>query len=88
MHLIGSHGHDEKSEVGPEQFIQWLADNNLFVIALDNEGYWFRYHHLFHDFLKGELYKQWTKDRIASLHRLASRWFNENGLIEEAIEHL
>ena len=88
MHLIGSHGHDEKSEVGPEQFIQWLADNNLFVIALDNEGYWFRYHHLFHDFLKGELYKQWTKDRIASLHRLASRWFNENGLIEEAIEYL
>ena len=88
MHLIGSHGHDEKPEVGPEQFIQWLADNNLFVIALDNEGYWFRYHHLFHDFLKGELYKQWTKDRIASLHRLASRWFNENGLIEEAIEYL
>ena len=88
MHLIGSHGHDEKSEVGPEQFIQWLADNNLFVIALDNEGYWFRYHHLFHDFLKGELYKQWTKDRIAGLHRLASRWFNENGLIEEAIEYL
>ena len=88
MHQIGSHGHDEKPEVGPEQFIQWLADNNLFVIALDNEGYWFRYHHLFHDFLKGELYKQWTKDRIASLHRLASRWFNENGLIEEAIEHL
>ncbi|MFC1577899.1 LuxR C-terminal-related transcriptional regulator [Thermodesulfobacteriota bacterium] len=88
MHLIGSHGHDEKSEVGPEQFIQWLADNNLFVIALDNEGHWFRYHHLFHDFLKGELYKQWTKDRIASLHRGASRWFNENGLIEEAIDHL
>ena len=88
MHQTGSHGHDEKSEVGPEQFIQWLADNNLFVIALDNEGYWFRYHHLFHDFLKGELYKQWTKDRIASLHRLASRWFNENGLIEEAIEYL
>ena len=88
MHQIGSHGHDEKSEVGAEQFIQWLADANLFVIALDNEGYWFRYHHLFHDFLKGVLYKQCTKDRIAGLHRGAGRWFNENGLIEEAIDHL
>ena len=88
MHQTGSHGHDEKSEVGAEQFIQWLADTNLFVIALDNEGYWFRYHHLFHDFLKGVLYKQCTKDRIAGLHRGAGRWFNENGLIEEAIDHL
>ena len=88
MHLIGSHGHDEKSEVGAEQFIQRLADTKLFVIALDNERYWFRYHHLFHDFLKGVLYKQYTKDRIAGLHRGASRWFNENGLIEEAIDHL
>jgi LuxR family maltose regulon positive regulatory protein len=88
IHQIGSHGHDEKSEVGEEQFIQWLTDTNLFVIALDNEGYWFRYHHLFHDFLKGELYKQFSTDRIADLHRRASRWFNENGFIEEAIEHL
>jgi LuxR family maltose regulon positive regulatory protein len=88
IHQIGSYGHDEKSEVGEEQFIQWLTDTNLFVIALDNEGYWFRYHHLFHDFLKGELYKQFSTDRIADLHRRASRWFNENGFIEEAIEHL
>ncbi len=88
MHQIGSQGHDKKSEVGAEQFIQWLADTNLFVIALDNEGYWFRYHHLFHDFLKGVLHKQCTKGRIADLHRSAGRWFNENGLIEGAIDHL
>jgi len=88
MHQSGSHGHEEESEVGAEQFIQWLVDTNLFVIPLDNEGYWFRHHHLFREFLKGELHKQWTKDRIASLHRLASRWFNENGFIEEAIEYL
>ena len=59
MRQIRSHGHVKESEVGAEQFIQWLADANLFVIALDNEGYWFRYHHLFHDFLKGELHKQY-----------------------------
>jgi LuxR family maltose regulon positive regulatory protein len=88
MRQIRSHGHDKESEVGAEQFIQWLADANLFAIALDNEGYWIRYHHLFHDFLKGELKKQYSKDRIADLHRRASCWFNENGLIEEAIDHL
>ena len=88
LHQIARHGHDKKTEVGAEQFIQWLADSNLFVIALDNEEYWFRYHHLFHEFLKGELNKQYSKDRIASLHQRASRWFNENDLIEEAIDHL
>jgi len=88
MHQIGNHGHDEKPEVGAEQFIQSLADTNLFVVALEMEGYWFRYHHLFHDFLKGELYKQYPKEVIASLHRRASCWLNENGLIEDAIEHL
>jgi len=88
MHQIGSQEHDEKSGVGAEEFIQWLLDNNLFVIALDNEGYWFRYHHLFHDSLKGVLRKQFAKDRIAGLHRGAGRWFNENGLIEEAIDQL
>jgi LuxR family maltose regulon positive regulatory protein len=88
LHRTGNHGHDEKPELGAEQFIQSLTDTNLFVITLDNKGYWFRYHHLFHDFLKGELHKQFSTDRIADLHRHASRWFNENDFIEEAIAHL
>ena len=88
LHRTGNHGHDEKPELDAEQFIQSLTDTNLFVITLDNKGYWFRYHHLFHDFLKAELHKQFSTDRIASLHRRASRWFNENDFIEEAIAHL
>ena len=87
LHQTGNHGNDEKSEVGAEQFIQSLTDTNLFVIALDNEGYWFRYHHLFHDFLKGELHKQFSTDRIADQHRTAGTWFAENDLIEEAVRH-
>jgi len=75
-------------EVSEDQFIRWLVDANVFVIALDNERHWFRYHHLFHDFLKGVLSKQRTKDRIAGLHRSAGNWFAENDLIEEAIRHL
>jgi LuxR family transcriptional regulator, maltose regulon positive regulatory protein len=84
--------HQKQSSKQPEfsadQFIQWLVDSDLFVIALDDEGYWFRYHHLFQAFLKGELRKQRTADRIADLHRIAGTWFAENDLIEEAIRHL
>ena len=87
LHQTGNHGNDEKSEVDAEQFIQSLTDTNLFVINLDNKGYWFRYHHLFHDFLKGELHKQFSTDRIADLHRTAGTWFAENDLIEEAVRH-
>ena len=87
LHQTGNHGNDEKPEVDAEQFIQSLTATNLFVINLDNKGYWFRYHHLFHDFLKGELHKQFSTDRIADLHRTAGTWFAENDLIEEAIRH-
>ena len=75
-------------EVGAEQFIQWLLKNNLFTIGLDNEGYWFRYHHLFQDFLKNQLRKHCSHDQIADLHRIAGNWFAENDLVEEAIGHL
>jgi LuxR family maltose regulon positive regulatory protein len=75
------------SELTADQFIQWLVNTNLFVIALDEEGYWFRYHHLFQAFLTGELRKRRTADLIADLHRAAGNWFAENDLIEEAIRH-
>jgi LuxR family maltose regulon positive regulatory protein len=78
---------DKQSEVTAEQFIHWLVNTKLFVITLDDEGYWFRYHHIFQAFLQGELRKQRTADRIADLHRAAGNWFAENDLVEEAIRH-
>ena len=88
MHQAGSHKRSGKPEISVEQFIQWLVDANLFVVTLDDEGYWFRYHHLFRSFLKGVLHKQRTADQIAELHRTAGNWFAENDLIEEATGHL
>ena len=88
MHQAGSHERSGKTEISAEQFIRWLVDANLFVVPLDQEGYWFRHHHLFNAFLKGILRKQRTADRIADLHRTAGDWFAENDLIEEAIAHL
>ncbi len=60
-----------------------LEQANLFLIPLDEERQWYRYHHLFADFLRTEL----EKDQEISLHQKASRWFEVNGYKTEAIEH-
>ena len=88
MHRMGTRGYSRISEFGAEQFIQWLVDANLFVIPLDDQGYWFRYHHLFQSFLQNVMRKQRTADKITELHRTAGNWFAENDLTEEAIRHL
>lgn len=60
--------------------------SNLFLIALDTVGHWFRYHHLFSDFLRGELDK-WPADERADLHRKASAWLSANGYVSDAVRH-
>jgi LuxR family maltose regulon positive regulatory protein len=59
---------------------------NLFVIPLDDERRWYRYHHLFAEVLRKRL-EQHYPDSISSLHQRASQWFEQNGLIPEAIGH-
>ena len=69
-------------------FISKLKKDNLFLIGLDPENNWFRYHHLFHDFLRSELKQRYSSEEIATLHSRAGQWYAENGLIEEALRHL
>jgi LuxR family maltose regulon positive regulatory protein len=64
-----------------------LLAANLFLLPLDLEGRWFRYHHLFRDLLHHRLHREQSADEIRALHRRASRWFAENGLIDEALTH-
>ena len=68
-------------------FIAALRRANLFVVALDDEGVWYRYHLLFRDLLRHQLRQTVAADDIAAQHRRASRWFEKAGLIEEAITH-
>ncbi len=67
--------------------IQWLEGNNLFVISLDNDRQWYRYHHLFQDLLQRRLLDQAGPERVAELHRRAAAWFAGQGLIDEALRH-
>jgi LuxR family transcriptional regulator, maltose regulon positive regulatory protein len=66
--------------------LEQIERNNLFLIPLDEERYWFRYHQLFRDILKRHLQKA-IPDSIAELHRRSSTWFEHNGWIGEAIDH-
>ncbi|WP_162914339.1 LuxR C-terminal-related transcriptional regulator [Taklimakanibacter lacteus] len=59
---------------------------NLFLIALDSTGQWFRYHHLFSDFLRGKV-ERWPAEKRAALHRRASSWLSANGSISDAVGH-
>ena len=65
-----------------------LQKDNLFLIALDSENRWFRYHHLFQDFLRSELQRRCSSQEVAELHSRAGRWFAEHGLIEETLRHV
>jgi LuxR family maltose regulon positive regulatory protein len=63
-----------------------LEDANAFVVSLDPDRTWFRYHHLFADLLRLEL-RRTLPDRVPELHRRAAEWLGEHGQVVEAIRH-
>jgi LuxR family maltose regulon positive regulatory protein len=68
-----------------------LERANLFLVPLDSERRWYRYHHLFADLLRQRLSKSLVSGEgavdIAALHRRASQWYEENGLLLDAFHH-
>ena len=81
-------GSSSPSDLNGTLFIEWLRSSNLFVLALDDCNHWFRYHHLFQEFLQQELRKRFSPDEIFELHTSAGNWFAQDGWIEEALYHL
>ncbi len=63
-----------------------LEEQNLFIVPLDDERRWYRYHHLFADLLQQRLQRTYP-DRVPILHGRASTWHKEHGLIRVAIDH-
>jgi LuxR family maltose regulon positive regulatory protein len=60
---------------------------NLFLVPLDDEQQWYRYHHLFADLLAFRLKQALTASAIRQLHCRASAWLAQNDLLDEAIQH-
>ncbi|MDD4043382.1 MAG: LuxR C-terminal-related transcriptional regulator [Anaerolineaceae bacterium] len=74
----------EKS--GSQEFLDQLERASLFLIPLDEDQQWYRYHHLFAGFLRKQL-KQFWSERTPQLHQRASAWYAENHMYSEAIRH-
>ena len=69
-----------------QEMLQMLERKNLFVVALDDERRWYRYHHLFAEFLRGRLSHE-SAESVEELHLRASVWYEDNGSGSEAIGH-
>ena len=69
-----------------QMILEMLDRVNLFVVPLDNERAWYRYHHLFADLLKQRL-AQTQSELVPSLHKNASKWYEQHGFMDDAIEH-
>lgn len=73
-------------ETGSSEMLESLERANLFVVPLDDQRQWYRYHHLFADVLRIRLLAH-GPDHVSALHSLASDWYEHNDLPEEAIRH-
>lgn len=69
-----------------QQMLERLEADGLFVIALDEERTWFRYHQLFADALRARLPAD-LPGRSEALHASAARWLADNGLLADAVHH-
>jgi LuxR family transcriptional regulator, maltose regulon positive regulatory protein len=72
---------------GSERILLELEDANAFVVSLDPERTWFRYHHLFADLLRLEL-RRALPEEVPELHRRAAEWFTGHGQVADAIRHI
>ena len=69
-----------------QAMLEGLERDNLFVVPLDDDRRWYRYHHLFADFLRGRLLRE-HPERVAESHLRAASWYEREGWASEAVEH-
>jgi LuxR family maltose regulon positive regulatory protein len=74
-----------------QQILEQIDHANLFIVSLDSERRWYRYHHLFADLLRQRLHQSAALEheaiRVAALHIRASIWYEDAGLALEAFQH-
>ncbi|MBV6449381.1 MAG: HTH-type transcriptional regulator MalT [Anaerolineales bacterium] len=73
-------------DTGGQAILEEMEHANLFIARLDDEGKWYRYHHLFAEVLQGRL-RHAQRALIPELHRRASTWYEEHGNLTESVNH-
>jgi LuxR family transcriptional regulator, maltose regulon positive regulatory protein len=79
-------GGEPDAQPKAQTVLQYLENSNLFIIPLDDQRYWYRYHHLFTDLLRKRL-AQTSPEIVPELHRRAIDWYEQNGWVPKAVEH-
>jgi len=80
-------------ETAGQETLEYLEHANLFIVPLDDERRWYRYHHLFADLLRQRLHQSTVTSArgegrgVAELHSRASQWYEDHGLELEAFQH-
>ncbi len=82
----------QDSSISGQAMLEYIEQKNLFIVPLDNERCWYRYHHLFSDSLRQQLQQAGSLSGaeamdVNELHRRASQWYEENDLVIEAFYH-
>ena len=90
--VSGQETASSQETVSSQETLEYLEHANLFIVPLDNERRWYRYHHLFAELLRQRLHQSDTSPTaeggsVAELHRRASQWYEDNGLELEAFQH-
>ena len=75
------------SQAGSQQILEELERANVFLVPLDGERRWYRYHTLFAEALRARLEQREEPQALHDLHRRACDWYAEQGAVREAIEH-
>ncbi len=78
---------DEDAVWPAQERLAWIERANLFVVPLDHQHQWYRYHHLFQEMLRRRLLERWGADEVRRLHRRAAAWWAATGQIDEALHH-
>lgn len=73
-------------QVTSQTILEQLEGDNVFIVPLDHERHWYRYHHLFADMLRHRL-QQEQPALWPELHRRAVQWYEQNGQLSDAVEH-
>ncbi len=83
----GAPGSEPLCPGGSAFILEYLEKANLFVVPLDDERIWYRYHHLFADLLRTQLQRSLGAQGVAQLHVRAADWHGQKGSFVEAIQH-
>jgi LuxR family maltose regulon positive regulatory protein len=86
LEAAGSEATTPTDQNSGQVILEMLERANLFIVPLDEERCWYRYHHLFSDLLRQRL-KRTQSEHLPILHHRASEWYEQNGFDDEAIEH-